>query len=69
MERWEEEMELVTREMEWTVNCFEYCGNLWEKRAEKAESPGKVAYAWKECAMWRRWAGIARGAFEDVQCE
>ena len=66
-ERWEEEMELVAREMDWTVNCFEHYEAIWKGRAEAAESAGKGAYAWKQGSMWERWAKMARDRFGDIK--
>jgi hypothetical protein len=60
-------LELVTREMEWTVNCFEYHESVWKKRAEEAESEGKMAYGWKQKSNWGRWAQSARNTFETVK--
>lgn len=66
-ERWEEEMELVSREMDWTVNSFEYCGKAWKKRADMAEGAGKVAYAWKQWSMWQGWARTAKDTFGELK--
>ena len=30
-------MELVTNEMDWTVNCFQYHERIWEGRADRAD--------------------------------
>ena len=62
-ERWEEEMELVRREMDWTVNSFQHHEEMWKQRAEEAGGPGQMAYAWKQSSTWGKWKRIARDAF------
>ena len=47
-ERWEEEIELVRSEMDWTLNCFQHHEKEWKQRAKEAKSPGCVAYAWRQ---------------------
>jgi len=56
-------MELITSEMDWTVNCFQYHERMWKQRAEEAEGPGQMAYAWKQSSTWGKWAKTARGTF------
>ena len=66
-ERWEEEMELVTNEMDRTVNCFQYHERIWEERADRARGPGQMAYAWKQSSTWGSWAKTARDTFEALK--
>ena len=60
-------MELVMNEMDWTINCFEHHERIWKQRAEEAESPGHMAYAWKQNSTWRKWARTAESAFEVLK--
>ena len=66
-ERWEEEMELVKMEMEWTINSFEYKERLWKGIAEGAEREGHRAYGWKQSWMWGRRAKIVAATFESLK--
>ena len=66
-ERWEEEMELVKNEMDWTINCFEHKERIWKKIAEAAEKGGHRAYAWKQSWMWGRWAKTAATTFKTLK--
>ena len=66
-ERWEEEMELVTSEMDWTTNCFQHHEELWKQRAEKTTSPGHKAYAWKQGSTWETWAKRAEETFRGLR--
>ena len=66
-ERWEEEMELVKSEMDWTVNCFRYHQEIWKERAGKAKGPGHMAYAWKQHSNWAGWAETAESRFRELK--
>ena len=66
-ERWEEEIELVRCEMDWTVNCFQHHERIWRERAEGADGPGHRAYAWKQWAMWNEWVGMAETRFNVLK--
>ena len=66
-ERWEEEIELVGKEMEWTTRCFQYHEEIWNRRAEKAEGVGQKAYAWKQSSAWGNWAVTANDTFRVLQ--
>ena len=57
--RWEEELELVGKEMEWTTRCFQYHEEIWKQRAENSKGAGQRAYAWKQSATWGEWAVTA----------
>lgn len=67
-QRWSEEREIVTKEMEWAIRTFRYMGGVWEIRAEKMgkEKPGHKAYAARETDRWKRWAGVAKTEFARV---
>ena len=65
--RWEEEMELVTSEMGWTINCFQYHEKVWKERAEQAKGPGHAAYAWKQSSIWRKWTKTAEDTFKAIK--
>jgi len=64
-ERWEEEVELVKSEMDWTVNCFKKKERVWEEIAEAAERGGHRAYAWKQSSVWGEWATMAASTFKS----
>jgi hypothetical protein len=67
-QRWNEEREIVSKEMEWVIGTFEYMEKIWEARAigVRGERLGHKAYATKEADRWRRWAEIARNEFIKV---
>ena len=60
-------MQLVTSEMDWTVRCFQYHGDIWKQRAEKAVHPGHKAYAWNERSTWDGWAEAAKKKFQTLK--
>jgi hypothetical protein len=60
-------MELVKREMEWTVNCFKYKEELWKEIAESSDRKGHSAYGWKQSWMWGRWAKAAASTFGSLK--
>ena len=66
-DRWEEEMELVVSEMNWTVECFKYHEKRWERRAEGTQGLGQKAYAWKQKAMWENWGKSAEERFKTIK--
>lgn len=66
-ERWEEEVKLVKKEMEWTINCFRYHEREWKERAERVKGEGHRAYAWKQSSTWAEWAGRAGNAFKRME--
>jgi hypothetical protein len=66
-ERWEEEMELVKNEMDWTINCFERKERMWKGMAEIAERGGHRAYAWEQSWMWGSWAKTAAATFKSLK--
>ena len=66
-ERWEEEIELVTSEMDWTVHCFQHHEGVWKQRAENAKRPGEIAYAWKQSSTWEQWARRAGDTFRTLK--
>ena len=62
-ERWEEEIDLVENEMEWTTRCFHYHEERWRQRALNAKGPGERAYAWKQNSTWGEWVATANDTF------
>ena len=56
-------MQLVTKEMEWTIRCFQYHEEIWKQRATKAMGAGQEAYAWKQSSTWGEWVITAKDAF------
>jgi hypothetical protein len=55
--RWEEEVNIVQHEMEWTVRWFEYQYHVWDGRAEESMEKGQAghaSYAWKQQEMWNK---------------
>jgi len=67
-QRWNEEKEIVTKEMEWVVGTFRYMGKIWETRSRNMgnEKPGHRAYAMRETERWHRWAETANTEFGKV---
>lgn len=66
-ERWEEEMKLVRKEMDWTVNCFKFKAKLWKEMAEGAKKEGHRAYGWKQNWMWETQVKTAAATFESLK--
>lgn len=66
-ERWEEEIELIQNEMDWTINSFHYHQKIWKQRVDEAESPGHRAYAWKQSSTWAGWAKTAEITFRGLK--
>jgi len=60
-------MELVKKEMGWTVSSFEYKERLWKEMAEGAKRGGHRAYGWKQSWMWGKRARIAAATFESLK--
>ena len=67
-QRWNEEKDIVLKEMEWVIGTFRHMGGVWKARAEKMgnEKPGHKAYAARETERWNRWAGIAESKFSKA---
>ena len=66
--RWNEEKEIVVKEMEWVIETFRYMGKVWETRAKSMgnEKLGHRAYAARETDRWHRWAETAKTEFAKV---
>ena len=64
-QRWSEERDIITKEMEWVIGTFKYMEGVWKVRAGKMgdEKPGHRAYAARETDRWNRWIGIAKTEF------
>jgi hypothetical protein len=55
VDRWEEEVELVENEMQWTILWFKNQVKLWKERFEREEDilpKGHKAYAAKQLKLW-----------------
>ena len=50
--RWEEEITLIRREMEWTQLFFNHKAKEWKDMADDSGTPGQRSYAEKQSAMW-----------------
>ncbi|KAA1476901.1 hypothetical protein DENSPDRAFT_785716, partial [Dentipellis sp. KUC8613] len=67
--RWCEQMVVLPFEMQWTIASFENSAELWCRRAEQSQRNnfiGHQAYARRQEAMWRQFAGDARKAFIET---
>ena len=60
-------MQLVMKEMEWVVRCFQHHEEVWRQRAEKSVGNGQKAYAWKQSSMWGERVVTAKDAFGAAQ--
>lgn len=67
--RWVEEKNLTTKEMEWTVNYYQYMATVWGRRRDQqpVSSEGHVAYAAKKVHMWGELANVAQAHFEKLK--
>jgi cyclopropane fatty-acyl-phospholipid synthase-like methyltransferase len=55
--RWVEEKEIVSKEMEWTLNSFAYHQDQWKARIDNnPDQPGFQAYAEKQLDLWNTFA-------------
>lgn len=66
-DRWSEELKIVQKEMEWTMNWFKRQENNWKERAQQAELgrlKGHVCYAEKQQVMWKMMYTHACDAFQ-----
>ena len=66
--RWNEEKEIVMKEMKWVIETFRYMEKVWEMRAKRMgnERLGHRAYAARETDRWNRWAETAKAEFAKV---
>jgi hypothetical protein len=70
--RWNEEVILVTYEMQWTVRYFLHQAQRWDHLAASEDEGGRsacgpAAYARRKAAMWRWLALKGRKRFIEVQ--
>jgi hypothetical protein len=66
--RWDEELKVVRKEMDWTIRWFEKQEGTWKKRASEAAIEGKhghQCYAEKQQVLWRNLKSDAIVAFGD----
>lgn len=66
--RWEEEVNLIRHEMEWTVNYFKYRKREWEDRVGVSGVDSRVAeglqsYAEKQVGLWNKFSENAIATF------
>lgn len=65
--RWEEELLLVTYEMQWTVRYFIHYGNMWQSALDDPNiTEGAKAYATRQQTMWKTLAFRADKAFSTA---
>jgi hypothetical protein len=66
--RWNEEKDIVVKEMEWVVGTFQHMREVWEIRAENAgdQKPGHKSYALKEAERWKQWGKTGKAEFAEV---
>ncbi|KAG1856826.1 hypothetical protein C8R48DRAFT_607977, partial [Suillus tomentosus] len=65
-DRWAEELLLVQHEMDWTCNSFRHKAEEWIRLAaisKLAHKEGHLAYAERQCKIYRHLFGEARDAF------
>jgi hypothetical protein len=68
-QRWQEELILVEREMEWTVRYYLHQSGVWTERrrtADDIEDRGAAVYAARKIDMWRNMAASASVQFLSV---
>ena len=67
-DRWSEELKIVQKEMEWTMNWLEKQGKEWKSRGQKSEKEGlrgHACYAEKQEVMWVTMLEQAKKGFES----
>jgi hypothetical protein len=72
MNRWDEELRIVKKEMGWTVRGLMFYAERWGNFKEKAlHVQGRWEYAAKQEAMWRAKAKAAVECFakEDIHVD
>lgn len=62
-ERWQEEFQIVKREMVWTTLWFKHQEQVWERRYKTYPIPGLKAYAAKQKDVWERFRKNAEERF------
>src|SRR5271156_5297859 len=65
--RWEEEVELVSEEMHWTINFFENKANQWKATAASSARSGPRCYAERQISMWAGLAIQAKMSFNECR--
>ncbi|PPQ86478.1 hypothetical protein CVT26_011993 [Gymnopilus dilepis] len=67
MQRWHEEVLLLSHEMQWTVRFYMYKARTWEdSMSVGGVTPGAKAYALRQIDMWRKLAVGADALFSDL---
>ena len=66
--RWNEEKDIVMKEMGWVVRTFQHMREVWEIRAEDVgdQKPGHKSYALKEAERWKQWGETGKAEFAKV---
>ena len=67
--RWQEEIALIPREMEWTVAFFLYKAKQWKTTADSSRTAGPRAYALRQRAMWMHFADRATSSFNQCRLQ
>ncbi|THU79459.1 hypothetical protein K435DRAFT_697752 [Dendrothele bispora CBS 962.96] len=63
-DRWQEELILVKKEMEWRITWFEHAHEVWTKRSKLEDmSEGAKVYAKLQAQKWGMFATRSRRAF------
>ena len=66
-QRWDEELELVQFEMECTIRSFARKAEEWEKWRDLGSTPGHIAFACRQRAMWLSLREHAAAAFSTAR--
>lgn len=66
--RWQEEENLVSHEMQWTINWFKHQEVTWQKRMDSLQQSGQATsglhcYAEKQRHLWSEFAVTSSNAF------
>src|SRR6201999_682048 len=68
--RWQEELLLVTYEMQWVVRYFMHQSRMWNERARVSAGagrhPGVIAYAYRHQSIWDQRTHRADQTFRDM---
>lgn len=65
-DQWQEELLIVQNEIQWTILAFHSKAEEWAERMDDTKfSPGQLAYASKQKAMWEAMAVKAERAFDE----
>jgi len=65
--RWEEEIVLVAKEMQWTINFFEKKAHQWKATAAALARLGQLCYVERQVSMWAGLATQAKTSFNECR--